>query len=162
LRMVSWSAAHDTGLHGYDEAGYLDIIKKLSKYGRIIISSENTLPESFAQYKNPVAPEQVHHLLAFAQLYIGEGATMAAEAGVLGTPAIFCNPLPLGYLQAMEKEYELVYNCKSFGAGIEIAEKLLNTENLKQLWQQRRRKLLDESEDINEFMYKIVKQLVRS
>jgi predicted glycosyltransferase len=162
MRMVSWSAVHDTGLHGYDETGYLDIIRRLSKYGRVIISSEETLPESMVQYKNPVAPEQVHHLLAFAQLYIGEGATMAAEAAVLGTPAIFCNPLPLGYLQAMEKEYQLLYNCKSFSAGIEIAEKLLNTENLKQLWQQRRQKLLDESEDINEFMYKIVRELVRS
>jgi hypothetical protein len=46
LRMVSWSAAHDTGLHGYDEAGYLDIIKKLSKYGRVIISSEEALHRS--------------------------------------------------------------------------------------------------------------------
>lgn len=159
MRMVSWSAAHDTGLGGYTEKEYLGAVKRLSKYGRVIISSERVLPESMAQYKNPVAPEKVHHLLAFARLYIGEGATMAAEAAVLGTPAIFCNPLPLGYLMAMEKRYELLYNCKSFSAGLEIAEKLLNTNNIKQLWQQRRKKLLDESEDINEFMLKIVKQI---
>jgi len=161
MRMVSWSAAHDTGLHGYSEKQYLDVIKKMSKYGRVIISSENALPESMAQYKNPVAPEKVHHLLAFALLYIGEGATMAAEAAVLGTPAIFTNPLPLGYLMAMEKQYQLLYNCKDFSAGVEIAEKLLNTDNLKQLWLQRRKKLLDESEDITEFMLQIVKQIVK-
>ncbi|HBG28861.1 MAG: hypothetical protein A2Y10_16860 [Planctomycetes bacterium GWF2_41_51] len=158
LRMVSWSAAHDTGLHGYTEKQYLEIINKLSKYGRIIISSEGALPQSMAQYRNPVSPEKVHHLLAMALLYIGEGATMAAEAAVLGTPAIFCNPLPLGYLKAMEKDYQLVYNCENFDAGFEIAEKLLNIDNLKELWQQRRKKLLDESEDINEFMFRTVKE----
>jgi predicted glycosyltransferase len=162
MRMVSWSAAHDTGLHGYSEAQYLNIVEKLSKYGRVIISSEGLLPLSMAKYKNPVAPEKVHHLLAFAKLYIGEGATMAAEAAVLGTPAIFTNPLPLGYLQAMEREYQLVYNCDDFDAGFDIAEKLLKTDNLKQLWQQRRKKLLDESEDINEFMFRIADEVTRS
>ena len=162
MRMVSWSAAHDKGLHGYSENQYLDIIEKLSKYGRVIISSEGALPLSMTKYRNPVAPEKVHHLLAFAKLYIGEGATMAAEAAVLGTPAIFTNPLPLGYLQAMEKDYQLVYNCDNFDLGFEIAEKLLNTDNLKHLWQQRRKKLLDESEDINEFMFHIANEVVKN
>jgi hypothetical protein len=160
MRMVSWSAAHDAGLGGYTEKEYLDAAQRLSKYGRVIISSEGAFPESMAQYKNPIAPEKVHHLLAFAALYIGEGGTMAAEAAVLGTPAIFCNPLPLGYLIAMERDYQLLYNCKNFPEGIEIAEKLLSDKNLKQLWQQRRKKLLDESEDINEFMFKIVRQII--
>jgi hypothetical protein len=160
MRMVSWSAVHDTGLGGYNEKEYLNAVERLSKYGRVIISSEGALPESMEKYKNPVAAEKVHHLLAFAQLYIGEGATMAAEAAVLGTPAIFCNPLPLGYLMAMERDYQLLYNCKNFPEGIEIAEKLLSDKNIKQLWQQRRQKLLDESEDINEFMFKIVQQIV--
>ena len=160
MRMVSWSAVHDAGIRGYSETQYLEIVEKLSKYGRVIISSEGQLPKSLAEYKNPVAPEKVHHLLAFAKLYIGEGATMAAEAAVLGTPAIFTNPLPLGYLQAMEKQYQLLYNCRDFSAGFEIAEKLLNMNNLGELWQQRRKKLLDESEDINEFMYKIALQMV--
>ncbi|PKL50387.1 MAG: hypothetical protein CVV39_01655 [Planctomycetes bacterium HGW-Planctomycetes-1] len=160
MRMVSWSAAHDTGLGGYSEKEYLDAAERLSKYGRVIISSESALPESIAQYENPVAPEKAHHLLAFATLYIGEGGTMAAEAAALGTPAIFCNPLPLGYLMAMERDYQLLYNCKNFPAGLEIAGKLLSDKNIKQLWRQRRQKLLDESEDINEFMFKIVRQIV--
>ncbi|HAL45984.1 MAG TPA: hypothetical protein DCP47_08750 [Phycisphaerales bacterium] len=159
MRMVSWSAAHDKGLHGYSEEQYLDVVEKLSKYGRGIISAEGALPVSMAKYKNPIAPEKVHHLLAYAKLYIGEGATMAAEAAVLGTPAIFTNPLPLGYLQAMEREYQLVYNCIDFDAGVKIAEELLKAANLKNVWQQRRKKLLDESEDINEFMFKIAKEL---
>lgn len=161
MRMVSWNAAHDKGLHGFGESQYLDVIEKLSKYGRVIVSAEGELPLSMAKYKNPVSPEKVHHLLAFAKLYIGEGATMAAEAAVLGTPAIFTNPLPLGYLQAMEKEYELLYNCNDFTEGMEIAEKLLNDKNLKNIWQLRRKKLLDESEDITEFMYKIAKEMVK-
>jgi predicted glycosyltransferase len=159
MRMVSWSAAHDSGLHGYSEEQYLNIVEKLLKYGRVIISAEGTLPVSLAKYKNPIAPEKVHHLLAYAKLYIGEGATMAAEAAVLGTPAIFTNPLPLGYLQAMEREYQLVYNCTNFDDGVKIAEGLLKDSNLKNTWQQRRKKLLNESEDINEFMFKIAKEL---
>jgi len=161
MRLVSWSAAHDIGLGEFSEKEYLDVIEKLSKYGRVIISSEGQLPASMAKYKNPVAPEKIHHLLAFAKLYIGQGATMAAEAAVLGTPAIFTNPLPLGYLQAMEREYQLVYNCRNFYEGTEIAERLLKTENLRQIWQNRRQKLLNDSEDINEFMFKIAENLVK-
>ncbi len=37
-------------------------------------------------------------LLAYATLFIGEGATMASECAVLGTPAIYVNSLQLGYL----------------------------------------------------------------
>jgi predicted glycosyltransferase len=160
MRMVSWSAAHDSGLHGYSEEQYLNIVEKLLKYGRVIISAEGTLPVSLAKYKNPIAPEKVHHLLAYAKLYIGEGATMAAEAAVLGTPAIFTNPLPLGYLQAMEREYQLVYNCTNFDDGVKIAEGLLKDSNLKNTWQQRRKKLLNESEDINEFMFRVAEEII--
>ena len=43
-----------------------------------------------------------------AATFIGEGATMAAESAVLGTPAVYVSTLKLGYLQHIESAYGLV------------------------------------------------------
>ena len=57
-----------------------------------------------------IPKSKIHDLLYYATMYIGEGASMASEAAVLGTPSIYINPLRLGYLDELEKKYGLVYN----------------------------------------------------
>lgn len=46
----------------------------------------------------------MHHVMAFASLYIGDSQTMAAEAGVLGTPFVRFNDFVgrLSYLHELE------------------------------------------------------------
>ncbi len=161
LRTLSWSAIHDIGLQGTSEQEVLRIAERLSRFGRVLITSEKPLPAFLEQFRNPVPVEYMHDLLAFASLYIGEGGTMAAEAAVLGTPAIFCNPLRTGYLLALEKQYGLVYNINSLIDGLQIAERLLTQGDAKQLWAKRRRKLLAESEDITEFMFRLIESAAR-
>ncbi len=156
LRTVSWSAAHDVGLKGLLENELMSIVEKLSRFGQVFISSEGPLPDSLNKYKSPVRAEYIHHLLAFASLYIGEGGTMAAEASVMGIPSIFCNPLRCGYLLALEKDYGLVCNCNNIPEGLDIAEELFKDPDLKSIWQKKKEKLLDESEDITEFMFGLV------
>ena len=38
-----------------------------------------------------INPLDIHHVMSFASIYIGDSQTMAAEAGVLGTPFIRFN-----------------------------------------------------------------------
>ena len=45
-------------------------------------------------------------------LYIGEGATMASECAMLGTPAMYINTLGAGTLEEQEK-YGLIFCYKS-------------------------------------------------
>ena len=51
----------------------------------------------------------MHHVMAFASLYIGDSQTMAAEAGVLGVPFVRFNDFVgrIGYLRELEDVYQL-------------------------------------------------------
>ena len=61
----------------------------------------------------------MHHVMAFASLYIGDSQTMAAEAGVLGVPFVRFNDFVgrIGYLRELEDKYELGYGIKASSAG---------------------------------------------
>ena len=90
LRFVSWNASHDRGQKGIDIEAKNEIINLLvNKDFRVFISSENELPADLKQYQIMISPDQMHDVLYFADMFIGEGATMAMEAGVLGTPSIY-------------------------------------------------------------------------
>lgn len=99
LRFVSWDANHDVGQKGLDLSSKILLVNELSKYCRIFISSESELPKELEQYRFRLHPSQLHHALSFASLYIGEGATMASEAAMLGTPSIYVNSLDAGTIQ---------------------------------------------------------------
>ena len=158
VRTVAWEAAHDIGHQGITTAALKNIVESLKPYGRVILCSETDLPAELEPYRNPAHSEDVHHLLAFATLYIGEGASMAAEAAVLGTPAVYTNPLKLGYMSAMEKDYSLVRNADSIEHGLEIAQKLLQNKNLADEWNTKQKKFLTDSENIKEIMIREIKK----
>ncbi len=78
---------------------------------RIYITSERPLEPQFEQYRIKINPLDMHHVMAFASLYIGDSQTMAAEAGVLGVPFVRFNDFVgrIGYLRELEDVYELGY-----------------------------------------------------
>ena len=81
------------------------------KNGQIYITSEQPLEPQIEQYCIKITPFDMHHVMAFASLYIGDSQTMAAEAGVLGTPFVRFNDFVgrIGYLRELEDKYELGY-----------------------------------------------------
>ena len=105
IRIVSWQASHDTGLKGWVRETLLEVVDFLSQHGKVIISSEAELPESLLSlaYTGPLS--EVHHLLAFCRLYVGESATMASEAAVMGVPAIYAAPGFRGYVSYQEESF---------------------------------------------------------
>lgn len=157
VRTVAWEAAHDIGYKGISLEKLREIVEKLGRFGRVLLCSETQLPPDLQEYRNPAPSEDVHHLLALASLYIGEGASMAAEAAVLGTPAVYYNPLGLGYLQAMEKEYGLVKNAASLDDAIIIAENLLKKADLAEEWERNKEKFLADSDDLVDVMLDEIK-----
>ena len=90
----------------------------------------------------------MHHVLAYATMYIGDSQTMAAEAGVLGTPFIRFNDFVgrLGYLAELEDKYQLGYGIKTteIDKFLETAETLITSPNLKEEHAMRREKMLSE------------------
>lgn len=148
VRLVDWGASHDVGNAGFD--GVEEVVERLEATGAaVLLTSEGPLPEELESYRARIAPERMHDLLFFADLFIGEGATMAAESAVLGTPAVYVNTLSMGYTDELEDRYDLLFNYngedrheRALRKGISVLE----DEN-RETWEDRREKLLSEKAD---------------
>ena len=110
VRFVSWQATHDVGQGGFSREGRLCLVQQLSQYGRVLISSEGGVAPELEGYVLKAPPHLMHHLLYYASVCVSEGATVASESAVLGTPAVYMNSLRLGYLQEQQDRYGLVLN----------------------------------------------------
>lgn len=154
MRFVSWDASHDIGQHGIQDRTAL--VRELEKYGQVFITSEGRLDGGLAKYQIKVSPEKMHDLLYYATLLYGESSTMASECAVLGTHAIFCDFAGRGYTDEEEERYGLVYNFKldedSIRSSLEKAVDLLEDNDLKNLGQNKREKLLEDKIDATAFM----------
>jgi uncharacterized protein len=142
VRFVAWGATHDIGAHGFTPADKRDLLRLLSSHGRVLLSVEGGRPDpEFRSMSTSFPPEKVHHLLAFAGLYVGEGATMASEAAVLGTPSIYVNSLTMGYIED-EQRYGLLHHFTNGRAALDKVRELLATPALKACYAERRARLL--------------------
>ena len=104
VRFAQLTAHHDVGIHGINTEIAEKMIQMLAPHGRIYITSERPLEPQFEQYRIKINPLDMHHVMAFASLYIGDSQTMAAEAGVVGTPFVRLNDFVgrLSYLHELE------------------------------------------------------------
>lgn len=152
FRTVSWGASHDVGRKGTSVSELEAMIEKMAQYGQVVISSEGPLPPSLTRYANPVPVDHMHDLLAFCDVCMIEGGTMAEEAAVLGVPAICKNTYDFGYLRALDTEYGLVFRPDSMKKAVEIAEEILKNPDSKKEFGEKQKKLLAESEDVVKFM----------
>lgn len=110
VRFVSYEASHDLTTRGLPLERKVALVRALSRHGRVLITSEAELPPDLMPYRAPVPVQDIHHVLAFARLLVGESATMASECAVLGVPAIYVSPLGRGYTDDEEQRYGLVHN----------------------------------------------------
>lgn len=112
LRTVSWKASHDIGENGWSQELLENLVSTLSARGKVLISSESPLTDSLSSFAYTGKLSEVHHVLAFCKTYIGESATMASEAAVLGIPAIYAAETGRGYTDEQEQRYGLVKNLR--------------------------------------------------
>ena len=141
-----------------------------------LFSSERPLEPQFEQYRIKINPLDMHHVMAYASLYIGDSQTMAAEAGVLGVPFVRFNDFVgrIGYLRELEDKYELGYGIHATPlaedsdirrndgslqlSGVEElykrVEALVNMseEQRQKTWAERRHKMLSEKIDCAKFL----------
>ena len=151
LRFVSWNATHDIGHTGMSLDFRHALINILSKKWKVFISSETPLTEEFQKYKLNVPPDRIHDVLAYCTLFIGEGATMASECAILGTPSIYINSISPGTLEEHE-QYGLLYGYRNSEGVLEKALQILNSQNIKEENQKCRQKMLNEKIDVTALM----------
>ena len=151
LRFVSWGANHDIGQSGIPDDSKIELAKELAKNRRVFISSEGNLPDELNKYKIQISPEKIHDVLALASIYIGEGATMASESAMLGTPAIYVNSLTAGTIEE-QQNYGLLFSFRNYDGVISKVEELLSNPDLKQEFIQKRDRMIKDQIDVTAFM----------
>lgn len=104
VRTVAWKAGHDVGKRGWNSGILQSVVEWCADRGKVHISSETQLPERFEPYRYRGRISDLHHLLAHCRLLIGESATMASEAAVLGVPAVYAGRDFPGYTRSLEAE----------------------------------------------------------
>ena len=154
VRLISWDANHDIGCSGLAINDLDNIIGFLSNRGNIIISSEKELPERFNKYLYKGNLNEVHHVMAYCQMYIGESATMASESAVLGVPALYIADSYRGYVDDIEKNYELIKSVKGNVALFEQIE-IIDSKSSK-YWEQARSELVNSKINLSAFIYNAV------
>jgi predicted glycosyltransferase len=95
VRLCAFEAGHDLAVRR--------AVDVLAGRGEVLLVPEGSVPEALAGRVRPVRPEDFHDLLAFAAFCLTEGATTASEACILGTPALYINPIVTCYIRDLER-----------------------------------------------------------
>jgi predicted glycosyltransferase len=154
VRFVSWEAIHDAREIALDFDQKRALVLALRSHGRVVITSEARLPSELEPMRSKGPVEDVHHLLAFARLMVGESATMASEAAVLGTPAVFIATTGRGYIDDQERRYGLVRHFKDaqFETALDWVKTCVASGMRKDDAQKARSELLRDKIDVTEWM----------
>jgi uncharacterized protein len=153
VRFVSWQASHDIGEAHLGSTGKNRLVKHLLQYGPVLISSEGSLPLDLERFRLHGPVEDIHHLLGYASLVIGESATMSSEAAVLGTPAVYIAETGRGFTTDQEHRYGLVrsFNPMQLDEALEYTDALFGPGG-RDFVEPAHRKLLEEKIDVTQWM----------
>jgi len=170
LRFISWGASHDVGLQGIRKGAENEMISTLSRFGKIFITSEKPLEGDLEQYRLHVPPEKIHSLLYYAQLYIGEGGTMAVESAMLGTPAIHIESAPdgqptgasCGNFLELRDTYDLLYFFATQDEAMKKAVEILEDPDSKTKWQEKQKVLMDDVVDVTGWLTEFIENYPES
>jgi uncharacterized protein len=169
IRLVSLTALHDIqGKHSGLNAGIIDsLIDELKPQGRVFISSESQLNQKYEEFRFDIEPNKMHHMLAFASIFIGDSQTMCAEAGLLGTPFIRFNDFvgKIEYLNEIENRYQLGFGIKTNRPDkvLEKTREILSDPDIKKVWKIKQKAIFEEKVDVAQWYTDlIVSQLKKS
>ena len=162
MRFAQLNAHHDKGIKGITDELALKIIEILEPYGNIRITSERKINDRLEPYRLKIDPLDIHHVMAFASMYIGDSQTMAAEAGVLGVPFVRFNDFVgrIGYLNELENKYKLGFGIKTSEPDQVLMhiKELAELENRNKIFMERRRTMLDDKINLNRFMVWLIEK----
>jgi hypothetical protein len=163
LRFVSFQASHDVGQRGLGAETQRELVRRLARRGRVLITAEGNLPDEFAAYQLQTAPHKIHHLLAFARLFVGDSQSMTLEAALLGTPALRCNTFVgrTPVIDRLEADYGLTqgFKVQETETLLATADALLDDPATPARWQERRARYLADHIDMTAWMVELPERL---
>lgn len=166
LRFANLLAHHDDNINGMTNAIAIKLVNLLSKKYDIYISSERPLCKELEPYRLTINPQDIHHWLAFASIYIGDSQSMAVESSMLGTPSIRFSDFAhrIGVLNTLEEKYKLTTGIPTDKPELlfSLVEEMMNTPALKAEYQRRRKSMLAEQIDVTSFYVNYVTKFLEN
>ena len=165
MRFVALKGHHDIGQQGLTIEQKKQLVETLKPHGRVIITSERAIEPEFEPYRLPVPPEEIHSLMAYSSMFVGDSQTMTSEAAVLGVPALKCNTFAgrLSVPNMLENRYNLchAYQPDHFEKMLGHIQQLLarKPEDLKTEWQTKRQQMLTDMIDPTEFFVNYIESM---
>ncbi len=153
IRFNEFKAHHDLGHSGINPITKNKLVSLLQEDLRVLITTEGKIQPEFKDYQLLIDPVDIHDIIAFAKIYIGDSQTMSSEAAVLGTPSIRCNTFKnkISYLKELEEKYHLTYAFlpNEDEAFLQKVREIIHNPKVNILWHKRRNYMLSEMEDVN-------------
>lgn len=164
MRFTKLRAHHDKGIGGMSNSTAIELTELLKTKYDVYISSERPLCQELETYRLNILPTEIHHWIAFAEMFIGDSQSMSVEAAMLGTPSIRFSGFAgkIGVLNVLEKKYGLTIGIPADNPNqlFDTVKRLANTDNLKDIYNVRRNKMLQEQVDVTEFYVNYIKRIL--
>lgn len=166
LRFAKLNAHHDAGIQGISTDIAQKVIDLLTKTGNVYITSERELEPQFEKYRLKINPLDIHHIMYYADIYLGDSQSMAVEAAMLGTPSIRFSDFSgrISVLEELEHKYGLTFGIKPTTPTVlfDKLKELVNTPDLKKIFLEKRDKMLAEKIDVSAFFTWLIEKYPNS
>ncbi len=164
VRLSAMTASHDFGESGLTLPQVERLLQRLGEAGTVVVSPEAEPPLDMSAIRLSTAPERFHHVLAAADLVVGDSQTVSAEAAVIGTPSLrlssWADRLP--YQLELEQRWNLTRAFEPSQADAffgELDRMLDDLEGVKKLHRENRRRMLqwcsDPVDDLTTWTYQL-------
>jgi uncharacterized protein len=163
IRLARLTAHHDDDASGISNTFMHALIQLLEQHGRVFITSEREIPEEFNPYLLRINPLDIHHVMAFASLYIGDSQSMAVEASILGTPNVRVSSFSgkISVLEELEHTYDLTVGIHPSEESriLETIQDMIANPQLKSEYNQRRLRMLSDKIDVTAWLVELFTSL---
>ena len=118
------------------------------------------------QYQLKIKSTDIHHIMSYASLLISDSQSMSVEAAMLGVPNIRFNDFAgrVSVLEELQNDYHLTLGIMTSEPQrlVNEVEKALSNPNIREEYQQRRNKMLDDKIDVTAFLTWYIKDYPQS
>jgi predicted glycosyltransferase len=163
IRLAQLNAHHDDDAKGITNEFMQRLIHMLQQNGTVYITSERSIPQEFSHLMLQINPLHIHHIMAFASLYIGDSQSMAVEAAMLGTPNIRVSSFSgkISVLEELEHIYQLTTGIhpQEEKSILSTIQNMLANQNGKSEYAQRRAKMLQDKVDVTAWLTNLLSSL---
>ena len=153
FRLTRTDSVHHISKSNFNTSLIADKINSISRHHLTYFSSETGMIENISQEVRNADKFNIHDNLKNCRVFWGNSATMAAEAAILGIPAVFVGTEKYSYIEELEA-YGLL--CHYFPDQVEISfnklEELIEESGADDQFEYYRQKLLKDKIDITGFM----------